>query len=681
MTANNTDRIRNAILLIAILALGWWAYAPGLSGSFLFDDYANLPALGAYGPINDGASFWRYLTSGGADITGRPVALLTFLLDAQSWPADPYPFKRTNLILHLLNGVLLAWLLALLGRQVLEASAPGTTNASNARALRHAAILAAALWLLHPLFVSTTLYVVQREAMLPATFVLLGLIGFVHARGLIARGQRGGFFYATAVIGTATLLATLSKGNGALLPLLAWLLDAMLLSPRQPIRDSRQRALWRYWRWLILLLPTMLVLGWLAATAYNGFTHGLEANRPWTLYERLLTQNRVLVDYLLQLWLPRPYTLGLFNDAVAVSRGWLQPITTLTCALLLAGLLVLAWLKRRSHPVPAFVVLFFFAAHLMESSVVPLELYFEHRNYLPALPMFWPLALWLCGTDARLRGLRRTLALALPLGFALLTRLGAGLWGNTQEQGLLWALRNPDSPRAQVNAAHVEAARGHPEAAAARLVAAQRKDPDDIAVVLNLIGIKCRLGGPLASDIADADTALRETRNLGRLGFEWFEQGLVAAQGGTCPGLSLDTLDRLLDAAQANPRSMMVPGRRQDMHHLRARIALQRRDGARALAEFNAALDAKPTPQAALAQAAALGADGFPEQGLAHLDHLAGVWRPEHWRGVSMMALHQWLLQRQGYWEQEIAHLRGVLAEDIRLRDHAPLPGAAPVGT
>lgn len=681
MTANPTDRTRNLVLLVAILALGWWAYAPGLHGSFLFDDFANLPALGAYGPITDSASFWRYLTSGGADITGRPVALLTFLLDAQSWPADPYPFKRTNLILHLLNGVLLAWLLTLLGRQTGETPAPGAAGATNERALRHAAILAAALWLLHPLFVSTTLYVVQREAMLPATFVLLGLIGFAYARALIVRGQRGGFFYATAIIGTTTLLATMSKGNGALLPLLAWLLDAVLLSPRQPMDDPRRRTLWRYWRWLMLMLPTMLVLGWLATTAYTGFTQGLEANRPWTLYERLLTQNRVLVDYLLQLWLPRPYTLGLFNDAVAASRGWLQPITTLACALLLAGLLVLASYKRRSHPVAAFAVLFFFAAHLMESSVVPLELYFEHRNYLPALPMFWPLALWLCGTDARLRGLRRALALTLPLGFALLTRLGAGLWGNTQEQGLLWALRNPDSPRAQVNAAHVEAARGHPDAAAARLVAARRKNPDDVAVALNLIGVKCRLGGPGASDIADADTALRETRNLGRLGFEWFDQGLGAVQSGTCPGLTLDTLDRLLDAAQANPRSMKVPGRRQDLHHLRARIALRRSDGDRALGEFNAALDAKPTPQAALAQAAALGASGFPAQALAHLDHLADVWQPQKWSGVSMMALHQWLLVRQGYWEHEIAHLRGVLEEDIRLHGQPPQPGTAPAGT
>jgi len=160
----------------------------------------------------------------------------------------------------------------------------------------------------------------------------------------------------------------------------------------------------------------------------------------------------------------------------------------------------------------------------------------------------------------------------------------------------------------------------------------------------------------------------------------------VDAAAGLTSGGNVETLevdlstfegvDRLLDAAQANPRSMKVPGRRQDLYHLRARVALQRRDGDRALSEFNAALDARPTPQAALAQAAALGANGFPEQALTHLDHLADVWEPQRWRGMSMMALHQWLLARQGYWEHEIAHLRGVLEEDIRLRGQPPQPSS-----
>src|SRR5687768_2841566 len=90
-----------ALLLFAAVALAYW---PGLHGGFLFDDYANLDALGRYGGVRDLHSFLYFLTSGEADPTGRPLAQLSFLLDARDWPADPWPFKRSNVLLHLLNG-------------------------------------------------------------------------------------------------------------------------------------------------------------------------------------------------------------------------------------------------------------------------------------------------------------------------------------------------------------------------------------------------------------------------------------------------------------------------------------------------------------------------------------------------------------------------------------------------
>src|SRR5574337_228185 len=216
------------VLLIALLALAWWAYHPGLSGDFLFDDFANLPALGATGPVTHWAAFWRYITSGNADPTGRPLTLLTFLVDARDWPASPHPFKVTNVILHLFNGVLLAWVLWKLGTFLAKCSTTSSFRTSRSddpesvsrlhagwnlgdaadpktdsgfdpssrpgitidrRSCAIAALFGAGAWLLHPLFVSTTLYIVQREAMLPATFVLIGLLGWMASREALARGH------------------------------------------------------------------------------------------------------------------------------------------------------------------------------------------------------------------------------------------------------------------------------------------------------------------------------------------------------------------------------------------------------------------------------------------------------------------------------------------------------------
>jgi protein O-mannosyl-transferase len=652
--------------LVLVLLLTWLVYRPGLSGGFLFDDFVNMPVLGYYGRIDNWTAFWLYLTSGSADPTGRPLAMLSFLIDANQWPADPYPFKRTSLLLHLLNGVLLAWLLTKLGR------ATGRRDATVAAA----AVLGAALWLLHPLLISTTLYIVQRETMLAATFVLLGLLFYACSRELAERGQIKGVWLSALSICACTLLAVLSKANGVLLPLLALVVESVLLAPARPVdHPGTKRAFLRMRRW-VLVLPSLLLGIYLAWKAINGFVSGMPAIRPWTLGERLLTEARMLMEYLSLLWLPRAYNHGLFNDDVVVSTSLVSPLATLFCVLAIVALLTAAWHWRKRYPALALAVLFFFAGHLLESTVVPLELYFEHRNYLPAALMFWPLALWICGNSegsdpaaprkSAFRMLRPALAIVLPLVLAALTYLGAGLWGNAQDQALLWAAQNPKSPRAQVTAAQFERARGESAAAISRLQRALQDKPYEIQLVLNMIGAKCQAGTLTDADIEHAAIALRMTPTPGRVGGDWFLHSLTVATDSSCPLLTLDVVDRLLRASAENPHSSKIDGPfLQDRLNLQGRIALLRGEDERALALFNTALDADPRPDAALQQAAILGSANRPRLALRHLDHLAQTVHTPAGPGWTMPSLHAWLLWKSGYWDNEISHLRKTLNEDV----------------
>jgi len=673
------------LALAALLALAWWAYRAGLDGGFLFDDFGTLPELGATGPINNAGAFWRYITAGSGDPTGRPIAMLSFLIDANNWPADPYPFKRTSILLHMLNGVLLTWLLLRLGRVLRIAE----------RQAEAAAVLGAGLWLLHPLFVSTTLYIVQREAMLPATFILIGLLGYLAGRNMAVRGYRHGVWLAGFFLVACTTLAVLSKANGALLPMLALLIESVVLSPRERVSDQRTRRFFAWMRVAILVVPSALLLAYLGKEAWSGFVHGVDDIRPWTLGQRLLTEARVLVEYLGLLWLPRPYTAGLFNDAITASKSLWSPGTTLPAMILIGALIAGAIALRRKHPALALAILFFFVAHIMESTVIALELYFEHRNYIPALLMFWPLALWLCGASiptatsrsataaaahgfdsrsvakpghADLPGARAAIALALPLLLAALTLMRAELWGHPQEQALIWALKNPDSPRAQAYAAQMEMDRGENAAAVARLEKALAAKPDEIQLALNLIGARCATGGLSRADVERAAYALRNAPNAGRLGYDWFDRSLPTAQAGTCRGLDLTTVGELLVAVAANERTRTIPGRRQDVLHLQGRVALLHNDEARALELFDAALQADVRPGAALDQAAILASAGKPQLALRHLDLLERIWHPPSRPGFTMRAIHDWLLGRQGYWSHEITHLRSVIADDLASR-------------
>ena len=650
-------------LITTLVALAWIIYLPGLSGSFLFDDFVNLPELGAYGPVNDSASFWRYITSGTADPTGRPLSLLTFLLDARNWPADPASFKRTNLLIHLLNGILLFVLLHGWTKQRIRSS---TRTAI-------AATLGAGLWLLHPLLVSTTLYIVQREAMLPATFVLVGLIGYTLGYQHMAAGNVRGLWIAALSVAICTLCATLCKANGALLPALTWLADRMILAPLQPLPKSLECHARRV-RAYVLGAPTLLLAAYLGSILWKGIIYGAPPHRPWTTVERLLTEARIFFDYLRLLWVPQPYTGGLFNDHFVISTLLTSPPTT-TLSLGVLALLVAACLvfrKRLGAWAAAF--LFFFIAHIMETGVLLLELYYEHRNYLPSLLMFWPLSLWLLGSDhtgrdhqARklLRIIQAVLVVALPLLLAFLTWLRASLWGDPLAQARLWARLSPASPRAQAYAAQMELGTGNVSRAIRQLQTLLAQRPDEIQLALNLIGAKCLAGGISRADLDSAAEALRTTTVLQRMGYEWLQRAIPMARTGACPGLELRDLSMLIDAARTNPRIQGIPGRRQDLDSAAGQVAIQQQRPDEALRYFNRAYNADPRDGVALAQASMLASAGFFDQALAHLEHTyPSTVVPRLSAARSMTAIHRWVLHRQGYWQHERSRLIELIRQD-----------------
>ncbi|GAA4999025.1 tetratricopeptide repeat protein [Pseudoluteimonas lycopersici] len=631
----------------ALLLLAWFAYHPGLAGGFLFDDFVNLDKLGASGRVDDWAAFWRYLTSGSADPTGRPLAMLSFLLDANDWPADPRPFLRTNVLLHLANTALLFALLRQLGKQL-----DGASRRNDA-----AALLGAGLWALHPLFVSTTLYIVQREAMLAATCILPGLLAWGHGRALLARSPRAGTAWMLCGIGFGTLLAMLCKANGALLPLLAWVLDATVY------RRDGETPLAKRLRFALLVLPSLL----LSAYVLSKLAHWSQPlqSRPWTIGQRVLTEPGVLLDYLRLLLVPRVLSNGVYNDGYAWSRDWLHPASTLPALLAVLALVVAGFALRRRAPALAAALLFFFAGHLLESTTIPLELYFEHRNYLPALLLGWPLARAVARwrVEPPVRWLIAAVLLALLGGT---TWMRASLWADQPRMAGLWLALNPGSSRAIATQALFDLHAGKPALAMTVLSEPWRQRPHDLQLALNYISASCELRGPAPAKVDAATEALRNASEGDQLAYRWLGDVLDLVQSGGCKGVDVATVERWTRAALANPRMAAMPGRRQDLHAVLGRIALARGDAATALREFRTALDAWPAPDAAAQESALLASSGHPAEGLALLDHYDAI-APlrKQATGWNMPRLHQWVLERQGYWSNEFAELRRKMREDL----------------
>lgn len=361
--------LRPILAFIGIAVIACVAYWPGLRGPFVLDDFGSLAALGNLGGVTDWESFKAFVFGGFTGPGGRPLALATFLIDGTNWPTDPWPFKRTNLVIHVLCG----GMLAVVTNQVLRL-------VRDERSARWLALFCASVWLLHPFLVSTTLYPVQRMAQLATLFVFAGLSLYVYGRRQLPENPRRGYILMSAAILVFTPLATLCKENGFLLPLLIGALEFSVLSS---VRE-RYRSPSAAWTAAFIGLPTLLLF---AAMARYGLREDFFVPIPprhYSPYERLLTESRILVDYLAHWFLPKIYTAGIFQDHFPVSRGVLSPATTLASMLFHAVALTAAFGLRRRLPLMAFGILFFYAGHLLESTILNLELYFEHRNYLPA---------------------------------------------------------------------------------------------------------------------------------------------------------------------------------------------------------------------------------------------------------------------------------------------------------
>lgn len=639
----NQERQRRRLLILVValmLLLTGLAYWPGLSGGFLFDDFVNLNSLGRYGGVHDLESLLYYLTSGIADPTGRPVAMASFLLDARNWPADPLPFKRTNLALHLVNGLLLYSVLVALGRRL----------SRNESRVQIAALLATALWLMNPVWVSTVLYVVQRHAMLAALFALAGIRAWIGSRNAFDSGNSmRGWLLAILAVPIFGTLAGLSKANGFLLPMLLAVLELTVLRV-----ENSATSVGRWASRLLVWLPAAVLLGLLCWYALGIGLDGTQA-RPWTLGQRLLTQPRALLEYLWQLFVPGLSATGVFADGFPVSQGWLKPWTTFP-AILVVGLMAgVAWCLRRRVPVLSAALGFFLAGHAMESSVVMLELYFEHRNYLPAMLLFWPLAWWLAAP-----GRMRRWLIAGAVGYAglmlLATTAQARLWGDPLALALVWAEQNSGSARAQAYAFQKEVEAGRYEAAEKRLSSQAERMPEEPQVALNLLDIRCKQGRVSDGDVERAARAIESSGGLVMdLNYQWLSSLLLPGSGAACSRLPEDRISRLLQAGimevlQAEPGEPEYLAREQ---RLIAYLALQEHDCAVALGAFDERISIQPRPEFVQTQVALLATMCGPEYGHAHLSRYLDAGAPVSRASSPMLRLRDRLMRDWwgAFWE------------------------------
>lgn len=425
-------------LLTSVLcaALACLVLLPGLPGGFVFDDGFNIVEnreirLQSLEPaaVMDAAS--------SAQLGGktRVFPTLTFALDYfRGNGLDPATFKSTNIAIHALTTFILAWFF----RSLLLVA-----NIRPVRA-RWMALAMALAWAVHPLQVSSVLYVVQRMQTMATMFIVLALWSYLKARKSQMEGRSGRTGFMLTVLLWAVAFGC--KEDAVLLP--AYMLALELTVLRFRAADlGLARNLKRGYVFMTMLgaaaFLLMIVPHYWSWDAYP--------IRNFSSYERLLTQPRMLSMYLWEILLPLPSHMPFYYDWVQPSRGLLHPWTTLPSVFLLLVVLASAWHLRHRRPVLAFGVFLFFSGHFVTSNVIGLELAFEHRNHLPLIGVVLAVGDLLALAMDRFQiraGYRMTVCLLLFIVLGSATIVRARSWDSDLELARTSTQLAPESARA-----------------------------------------------------------------------------------------------------------------------------------------------------------------------------------------------------------------------------------------
>jgi len=346
---------------------------------------------------------------------GRPISMLSFAANhVFAEGTSGQQIRITNALLHVLCGVFL-WLFL----RCVMAESP-LLRWDRQRANR-VACLAAALWLLHPLHVSTVFYTVQRMTQLATLFSFVGLwcVFSIRCKWLYCAPKPADYSRAAFWLAVFTGLGAFSKESGLLLPLLAAATELCLFRFR--VAGGRSATL-RLVALSLLAAPVVLVL--CAVALEPIWLQRAYIGRDFELGERIFTQVRILWHYVGWILLPDITGMAFHHDDIALSRGLLNPFSTLLALVAWCAVFWLTWLWRNRWPMLGFALLWYLYGHSMESSIWPLEMVYEHRNYLPAAGPLLLVASLLFLPGPAWQGYARfaTVLLIVMLGYSLILR-------------------------------------------------------------------------------------------------------------------------------------------------------------------------------------------------------------------------------------------------------------------
>ena len=427
------------VVLVTVLI-----YLPGLYGDFVFDDSVNI--------LDNSALKVTTLTreniltaalSGKSGPLGRSISMLSFAGNYYFTEFEPFFFKLTNVFIHIFAGLGVYMFVRQL-TLVLDKSADGQQRLLHANLV---AVTAAGIWLVHPLNVTSVLYVVQRMTSLAALFTFWALALYIYGRRKTLQGfDAKGLILLMAGLVPMTALAALSKENGALAPYLILCVELIAFKFASKHRGTRL--------FLVAIFSAMvlipMIVGLVNVERLVSYVTSGYLKREFSLTDRLLTQPQVLLFYLRLLLFPNAGVMGIYHDDFPVSSSLTQSFGTLISSGTIFAIVVAGIIAIRRAPALAVGILWYFVGHSMESTFLALEMVHEHRNYLPIVGPIFAASyyFWHADFTALAKRAKWSIVVAVLAVFSAVTYVRSVQWSNLVDHAAIEVHNHPNSDRA-----------------------------------------------------------------------------------------------------------------------------------------------------------------------------------------------------------------------------------------
>jgi len=520
------------ILLFSVAGFG--LYSKTLQGPFIFDDVSKIKDNPNIRLTEFEANKILKAAFGKGSAKSRPVGNISFALNYYFHQYHLEGYHIVNIIIHILTGIFLFYFL----KTTLSLPSVKTTGNGSAKI----AFFAALIWLVNPIQTQSVTYVVQRLNSLAALFYILSFWLYVKARLTDHRGKKWSRFGGAVA---AWVLALGCKQNAAILPFFIFLYEWYFL---QDLSSKWLKSNLKYLAAVVILFGVIALL-YLGTDPLQRLSSIKDfANKDFTLTERVMTQFRVIIYYISLIFFPHPSRLNLDYD-FPLSTSLISPLTTLLSLSAIVGLILLAIYFARKERLLSFCILWFFGNLLIESSIIPLAIIFEHRNYLPSM-LVCLIPVILAYRYIKLSWIKIGLMCLIVSVFSFWTYQRNRVW---QNEITLWTdivQKSPDKARPHANLGDAFKKEGKLDAAIEQFMTAVRLDPS-LPEPYNNLGVVLAKQGKIDEAIDYYSRAIKIKPSYAEA---YFNLGSTLAAHGQI----MQAIDMLSKALQLNPDSARV---------------------------------------------------------------------------------------------------------------------------